>query len=203
MFIAESSSIKIRHLLVEDVYAMRDWGKHDDPLFYDYNFPKLNDMEVKEWFNIKTGRKSKKCYSILDNFNRTIGYLTIKDIKKFKKSATLGIVFDPNFINKGFGTETINLFLDYFFNKIRMRTMYLEVAKFNKRALRCYEKCGFEIIDEYKEKIDNDDIRIYNLDKYVDTEYFFLEDGDIYCFLYQMKIEHKKFCEMREALASE
>ncbi len=34
----------------------------------------------------------------------------IKYIRKILKESTLGIVFDPNYINKGYGTESILTF---------------------------------------------------------------------------------------------
>ena len=49
-----------------------------------------------------------------------------------------------DFVDQGFGTEALTLFLDYYFNMLGYKLLKLDVAAFNKRAIRCYEKSGFQ-----------------------------------------------------------
>ncbi|RKD32088.1 GNAT family N-acetyltransferase [Thermohalobacter berrensis] len=194
MYIAKGKRIEIYTLTVEHVYEMRKWGEHLDPLFEDYNFPKLSRTEAKQWFHIKTGERKKKCYGVLNENGRVIGYLTISNIKRIKRNAVLGIVLDPNYLNNGYGTETLKAFLDYYFNELKMKKMYLNVARFNKRAIRCYEKCGFEIAKEFSEKLENQNIPIFSDEFYKDIRYdFTLEEGEIYCYYYKMQLDKSKY----------
>ncbi|MTI65030.1 MAG: GNAT family N-acetyltransferase [Firmicutes bacterium] len=194
MYVGVSKSIKIRELQINDVYGMLNWGKHDSPLFEDYNFPKLNDNEIELWYKMKTKKKNKKCFAIITDNNNIIGYLTIRKIKRFRKKATLGIVFDPNFMNKGYGTEALNVFLDYFFNILNMNQMILEVAKFNKRALKCYKKCGFNKYKKYNKKIENQDIDIFGDDYYKDIrDCFIIKNGYTQTVYYKMRIYSEEF----------
>jgi len=189
MCVLRGNRVEIRPLRLEDVYEMQKWGKHDNPLFNDYNFPVLSEEEVKKWFKVKTIRSGKKCYGILDENKRVIGYLAIKDIKKFRKHAKLGIVFDPNYLNRGYGTEAIRVFLDYFFYQLNMKTMYLDVARHNKRAIRCYEKCGFQRFKDYVEKLEDQNIDIFDdegLNKLRDD--FVINKGIKYGYHYEMKV---------------
>ncbi|WP_200905849.1 GNAT family N-acetyltransferase [Caloranaerobacter sp. TR13] len=184
----------IRSLELEDVYAMQDWAKHEEPLFSDYNFPKLKDEELRQWYKDRTLKKNRKSFGILNENGYTIGYLTIRKIKKFKKEATLGITLDANFVNQGYGTEALNIFLDYFFNKLKMKTMCLSVAKFNKRAIRCYEKNGFKRIGEYLKKLD---IKTYNVllkERHGDlTDGFVFKKGKLYCCYYKMELSKNDY----------
>ncbi|RPJ99073.1 GNAT family N-acetyltransferase [Priestia endophytica] len=41
------------------------------------------------------------------------------------------------------GTEITQLVLDYAFKELRLHRVDLRVLQYNKRAIRCYEKCGF------------------------------------------------------------
>lgn len=190
MYIVEGSRVKIRRLKVEDVFEMRKWGKHDSPLFNDYNFPDLNDTEVKEWFKLKTGQRSNICFSVSNENDDVIGYINVKNIKRLRKNAKLGIVFDPDYINKGYGTESIILILSYFFCNMNMKCMYLDVAKHNKRAIRCYEKCGFKIVNEYKEKFYDQSINIFDDEKFADVrEGFTISNSILYCYYFRMKAE--------------
>ncbi|MGF7060108.1 GNAT family N-acetyltransferase [Brassicibacter mesophilus] len=69
-------------------------------------------------------------------------------------TAELGILIgNPNYLNNGFGTEAINLLLDYGFNLLNLNNIILRVLSFNKRAIKCYEKCGFKIIGRRRESV--------------------------------------------------
>ncbi len=46
--------------------------------------------------------------------------------------------------NKGYGTEAIQVFLEYCFLELNMHRVWLGVFSFNPGGVRCYEKCGFQ-----------------------------------------------------------
>ena len=195
MEIIKSKRVMIRKLTIEDVFEMVKWGVHTDPLYFDYNFPKLKDEEAKEWFKIKNQSKNKKCFGIFNEEKRIIGYLSIKNITKFTKTSTLGIVLDPKHINKGYGTEAIKIFLEYYFYKLKMKTMYLDVAKFNKRAINCYTKCGFTKIGESKQKLKIQVSNFQDIIDKTDMEYFYIDKKKkkLYSYLYKMKISKASY----------
>ncbi len=186
----KGNRVKVRLLRYEDVLEMRNWGKHDDPLFKDYNFPKFSDDEIRSWYNYRISKSNAKCFSVLDEEDRMIGYMNIRNIRKIMRTARLGIVFNPNVLNKGYGSDALKALTEYYFNVMRMNTLYLDVAKFNKRAIRCYEKCGFKIIREYQSKHSNLMEEVYDEKSYVwHEEYFSIRNNIVYCKYYEMKIQ--------------
>lgn len=46
--------------------------------------------------------------------------------------------------NHGYGTEALQLLLDFCFNYHNMHNVHLCVRSFNERAIRCYKKVGFK-----------------------------------------------------------
>ncbi len=52
-------------------------------------------------------------------------------------------IWDPTYWNKGFGTEALNLLVDWAFKSSPINTIIVKVVESNARAIRCYEKCGF------------------------------------------------------------
>lgn len=100
----------------------------------------------------------------LDN-DEMIGTVSLEKIDHLNRTATLGIfIGEAEYRNKGYGTEAINLILDYGFNYLNMYSIELRVLEFNDRAAACYKKCGFkEMGRRRKEKFING--------KYYDTIY--------------------------------
>lgn len=62
-----------------------------------------------------------------------------------KESKTeIGILIgDRNYWNKGYGTETITLLLEYIFTRTLLNKVYLTTLDWNIRAQSCFIKCGF------------------------------------------------------------
>lgn len=183
----------ITPMKLKDVYSMRDWGKHDNPLFFDYNLPPLTREEVEEWYSYKVEKSNNRYYAVFNKGGSFIGYIGIKRIRKLWRDAVLGIVLDPNHIDQGYGTEILSNYLEYYFNEMDMKTMYLEVAKFNKRARRCYSKIGFYIVDEYLSLFFDQAIDRKNQYFKEETSSFEIAHGKIYNYIYKMRIDRKTY----------
>lgn len=189
----KGNRIRIVPMELEHAYFMRHWGFHENPLLFDYNLPPFDDKQIEEWYHYKTRGYNRKYYSVFNEENKLIGYMGIKHIRRILKEATLGIVFDPNYVNQGYGTEGILTFLDYYFNEMNMKRMYLEVAKFNKRAIRCYEKSGFKIVDVYVDEFFDQNIDFNNPYFLKEKSSFVLINGKVYNYIYKMKIDKKTY----------
>ena len=190
--------ITIKQLQLADVYAMRGWGLHENPLIEDYNFPPMNDNEIKIWYRRKTSKRSNKYYGIRNESDQLIGYMGIKDIKRFRKESTLGIVFDPNYVEQGYGTETLTTFLKYYFDELNMRKMILEVAGFNGRAYRLYEKMGFEQAGYYLDEFFDSGLDLSNPYYVKEKSSFVIKNEKIYNYVYRMVLSRKKFIQLRQ-----
>lgn len=189
----KGNRIKIRRLKVEDVYLMKSWGQHENPLLEDYNFPDIKDREIRVWYSFKTNNLRNKYYGIWNEDNKLIGYMGIKNMRRILRESTLGIVLDPNHINKGYGTEILTTFLDYYFTEMKMRRMILEVAEFNKRAIRVYEKLGFKVIGYYLDEFFDNRLDLSNFYYLEEKSSFVIKDKKIYNYIYKMVIDKKSF----------
>lgn len=187
--IIKGKYVVITPFRLEDALKMTEWGFHENPLFSDYNFPLVSYESISKWYNRKTFGLNKKYFAIYNKENKLIGYLGIKNIKRILGQSTLGIVFDPNYINKGYGTDALGTFLGYYFNDLNMKCLYLEVAKFNKRAIKVYEKTGFVIIDEYLMDYHDQYIDLNNPYFQQERSAFVINRNKIYNYIYKMKID--------------
>lgn len=61
------------------------------------------------------------------------------------RRASLGIIIgETSYWGRGYGQEAVRLLLDYGFNVLGLNSVELGVYAFNRRAIRCYEKVGFQ-----------------------------------------------------------
>ena len=76
--------------------------------------------------------------------NKAIGYVSIKGINEAKASAELGIgIMEKEYRSQGYGTEALELVVNYAFNNLGLALLGLTVFPTNQRAIRAYEKVGF------------------------------------------------------------
>lgn len=138
-----NNRVTVSKLTVRDVPRMLSWGNHDDIRLDHYNFPILKKTEYVLWYRSKAKFLRKKIYKAENESGLLVGFITIKKIDWFKREAEMGIVFDPNYVNCGYGTEAIGVIFDEFFGHLKMKRLWLRVADFNVRAYKAYKKVGF------------------------------------------------------------
>ena len=84
-------------------------------------------------------------------------YKFIGNIEFFNRKddeAEWGIAVTSSMQNKGYGTEALRRSVEYGFNELGLKRIYLGVYVNNPRAIHVYESCGFK---EY----DRDEVDIY------------------------------------------
>ena len=172
----------IKKLKREHVDLMQCWGRHRDPLFYCYNFPHMSERQKDYWYKNKRSWFSKKCFVVFNNCNRLVGYISLRNIRIFRKTGELGVVFDPSSIDRGYGTDGLVAFLKYYFETLKMKALYLKVSVFNKRAQRCYRKVGFKLFDIVTEEFEDQSLPIFRDDQFIPYRHFFkLENEKLKC----------------------
>ena len=66
-------------------------------------------------------------------------------IDNTNKVGEIGIfIGNKKYWGKGYGTEAMELILDFGFNILNLYNITLKVYSYNKPAIRCYEKAGFK-----------------------------------------------------------
>ncbi|WP_375143016.1 GNAT family N-acetyltransferase [Paenibacillus sp. D2_2] len=73
-----------------------------------------------------------------------IGDIAIQDIDTMNRNANIRIALTDGSQNKGYGTEALQLMLEYGFGVLNLHRIELNVFSYNHRAVRVYEKVGFK-----------------------------------------------------------
>ena len=98
----------------------------------------------KEWLENNVSKEGMFSIIRLED-DALVGTCCLNEIDHIKRTATLGIfIGDNDSRNKGYGTESIRLILDFGFNYLNLNNIMLRVMSFNERAIACYKKCGFK-----------------------------------------------------------
>lgn len=130
----------------------------------------LNEPHVKEWWNdhstdeeIKSKYKKRIGDTIVAPFiaclnENPIGFIQYYQADKVSDGwwpneveGTIGIdqfIGEKGLINRGIGTKMIRAFIDHLFGNPNIKKIITDVDPKNLRAIRCYEKVGFEFVKE-------------------------------------------------------
>lgn len=73
-----------------------------------------------------------------------IGNCSCYNVEEAKGEAEVGILIgDRNYWGKGYGTDALTALVSHVFREMRLKRLYLKTLDWNKRAQRCFNKCGF------------------------------------------------------------
>ncbi|HOJ77302.1 MAG TPA: GNAT family N-acetyltransferase [Bacillota bacterium] len=138
-------NIRLRPLTVKDLCKMVNWNCDSEVQYYvDCNLPD-NLIELERWYSENVPDRNYQIYGIETVDGKLIGDLELDHICWSKREAELRIrIGEKSYWGKGLGTEALNLFLEFVFEKKRLKRVYLRVYHFNERAIRCYLKNGFK-----------------------------------------------------------
>lgn len=84
-------------------------------------------------------------FNLLDNANQLVGFIRITNAKNL---VILGIGIKPELCNKGLGKIAINLAVQKAKVLYQTQNIILMVKENNYRAIKCYEKSGFVVINK-------------------------------------------------------
>ncbi|TCJ02077.1 GNAT family N-acetyltransferase [Cytobacillus praedii] len=144
----ESSRVKLRKMTKEDTELYHKW-RNEIEVMYSTN-PSLDvyPMEATKEFvdHVILGSHSGKSYIMVEKGNEIpIGIVSLINIDYKNRNAECIIdIGEKEYWGKGYGSEGLRLLLDYVFYEMNLHRVYLKVFSFNDRAVRLYNKIGFQ-----------------------------------------------------------
>ncbi len=174
----KGDKVQIRALEREDVDRRLKWRPYPDPLYFHYNLGDITDQEKEAWFLKRKTDVFRLFLSIEDMQGRLAGFVSLHRINASEKTAWFGIYLGYEFVDRGLGTDATLTLLKYYFEELKFERLYLDVASLNKRAIRCYEKCGFRFVrKKYNDHDPRKSIDIFGDDRFKDIRKYFFKDG--------------------------
>lgn len=178
--------------LKSDLSGFKNFSPYDDILLTDYNLCFLTESEIKNWEKKIKSKKNKYFAIFLRDI--LIGYVSISRVSFLNSNFELSLSLDEKYSSNGYGFKALRLFLEYYFENFDKYSIWLNVNAFNLRAIKLYEKVGFEKISEFLGDFEVQ--KMQNLKRYEENkEYFEEKNGVIYSKIFTMKLDRLKFLE--------
>ncbi len=140
----ESERIRIRPWQYRDLIAQESWPRYGDPFSSFWNTPRSHDWNGSRSYFYSSNIR--RVWAVENCQYNLIGRISLRELEPHVHRARLGISLGSPFVGQGLGTEALALFLDHFFGVMGFHAMLLDVAAFNRRAVRCYEGLGFRYV---------------------------------------------------------
>lgn len=155
-------NIYLRQPVREDIEELYDICSDKDVLKYNGLSTGVMSKEyINSQFHHFT-KPNKKELVIVTRTSDLIGYVYYKENSYTRDVYSIGITIGKKYWNRGYGLDSIRTLCSYLFNNKQAHKIELEVVSENKRAIKCYRKCGFK--DEGVRRS-----KYYYNGKYIDT----------------------------------
>lgn len=160
------------------------WKKESNPITYEFQpLSKQHALEIAEqWhydkpYDFYDAEADPEDYAELVNEDlRESTYMEAICEKEFvgfftyvqqENGIEIGIGLRPDLCGKHMGYEFLTQAEAYLYQQFHPRCFLLSVAAFNKRAIKLYSQCGYEITGTQMRNTNNDMYEFYNMVKYV------------------------------------
>ena len=139
------TKIRLRALEHDDLPHFVRWI--NDPevrRFMIMRYP-LSMTEEEGWWEGFLQRKNDYIFAIEAEDKTYIGNVGLHGIERENRRAVLGIIIgEKAYWGQGYGTDAIRTMLQWAFGYLNLNRVTLNVYSYNERAIRCYQKCGFQ-----------------------------------------------------------
>lgn len=143
----KSQNVYLAPLISADSAVLFQWINNPELVQFNAPYKPVTDLQHSAWFE-KITQASNSCIFAIRTIDThmLIGSCQLFNFNDIARSAELQIrIGEPDYQNKGFGTQALNLLLDFGFNNRNLNRIYLHVFANNSRAQAAYKKVGFRV----------------------------------------------------------
>ena len=144
-FLCEGERIRLRWWTTQDDQRQRSWPQYSEPCSHLWNIPRSGVSSGRLFGGYGT-TWIRRAWAIEDRQGTLIGRISLREIDQRSGRARLGISVAAPYVSQGLGSEALRVFLNHFFVELNFTVMVLDVAAFNRRAVRCYARLGFTVV---------------------------------------------------------
>lgn len=161
--------MKLRNLKEKDSAGILEWMKASDVnLYFRFNPEEITKDTVRNFINNSMTEENRN-FATVDDKDQYLGTISLKNIDFTNRNAEYAVSFRKKAKGTGAANFATNEILYLAFKELELNKVYLNVLSDNIRAIKFYEKMGFEFEGEFKKHIyingEFKDIRWYGMRK--------------------------------------
>ncbi len=141
-----SENIHLSPIHKKDSEVLFSWINNRDLLLYNAPYKPIMEQNHEQWMDSIAKSKDVHLFGIRENKNDIlIGSCQLYSINLLARNAELQIrIGETSQRGKGYGSEAVQLLLQFGFNDLNLHRIYLHVFSDNNAAIKSYLKCGFK-----------------------------------------------------------
>lgn len=139
--------VYLKGITKEDSAKIYNWVNQEKLRDYTGTIFPISEYEHEKWIVNQATSSDKKLFVICClKSHREIGTIGLKAFDWINRNAELFISIGEmeEYTSKGYGCDAVKTFVKYCFDKLNLHKVYLQVFESNVRAIKCYEKAGFQ-----------------------------------------------------------
>ena len=137
-------TIRLRAIERSDIPAFVRWLNDPEVRQYLDMYLPMSQAQEENWFEAQLGDDGRRILGIETLDGVLLGNIGLHAINWKERYAELGIVIgEKEYWNQGYGTDAVLTLLRFAFQQMNLHRVFLRVFEYNRRAMNCYEKCGF------------------------------------------------------------
>ena len=139
----DGETVLLRQLTERDLGTMARWDA-DHELTSLMGETVRTESESRLRFTKLLSDRNSVAMAIVTQDDRLIGDIELTEIAWRSGDAELVVrIGDPDCRGRGMGFQAVRAMLEAAFDRLNLARVYLRVCADNRRAIRCYLKCGF------------------------------------------------------------
>jgi len=137
--------IRLRAIERSDIPTFVSWLNDPEVVENLLLYLPISQAQEEQWFEDQLQRTDQHIFGIETLDGKLIGNVALDEVNWKDRSAVLGIVIgEKDYWDEGYGTDAICTLLGFAFREMNLHRVSLHVFDDNTRAIRCYEKSGFQ-----------------------------------------------------------
>jgi len=137
-------NIKLRPLERNDLHFVHQINNNSNIMRYWFEEPYEAYVELVQLYDRHIHDQSERRFIIENDAEELVGLVELVEINYIHRRAEFQIIIAPASQGKGHAERATQMAIEYAFCVLNLYKLYLLVDKENVKAIRIYEKCGFE-----------------------------------------------------------
>ncbi|MGL5731691.1 MAG: GNAT family N-acetyltransferase [Bacteroidales bacterium] len=150
----QKNDVRIRALEPEDLGSFLRWENDTEIWGFGSQIQPLSQFLVREYLNQSLNAdvmSMKQVRFVIEYKGEVAGCIDYFDYDPLNRRASMGILIDQGFRNKGVASHAIALLMEYGYNYLNLHQIYVHIPSDNLPSIKLFESLNFQFTGELKD----------------------------------------------------